>query len=79
MSKPFLRYGEVIELLTSHGLSKTSARTLIEDKTIKGESVRPGGRDYYSRAQIERDVLDKLKQAGEGPASADNSKVEGRK
>ncbi len=65
---PNLRYGEVMEWMGRYHFTNSAIAQLIECGVIKSFVLRPGARRYYSRAQIQRDVLDKTNLVG-GPAS----------
>lgn len=52
-----LRFGDVVDWLCGEGLSQTDVRRLIAEKIIRGTPIRPGGRNYYFKSQITRDVL----------------------
>jgi len=60
----FMRRGEVFKMFAEQGIKDWHVRTLIETGTIKTLKI-PGreksGRALFSREQIERDVLNKLK------------------
>lgn len=60
ITKPYLRRGDVLNLLEGEGVSRASARQMIEDKTIRPFYLPGQTWAYYSRQQIQRDVLDKL-------------------
>ena len=54
---PLMRYREVLKQLGKLGFSAFEVRSLIKARVIRGNSLRPGGRTFYSTAQITRDVL----------------------
>ncbi len=61
MTKPLLmRRRELFDLLESAGISVRQAKKLLTNQVIKQIKL-PGmdqGRSYYSRHQVERDVLE---------------------
>jgi hypothetical protein len=59
--KPLLKWGEVIEWLVANGVRRKRAIRCFTTGKIKGRSLDPSGAKFYSAAEIQREILDKLK------------------
>ena len=59
-TKEFLRYGDVVNWLDEEGISIRELRKLLEIGLIKGRPLRPEGRNYYFRSEIQRDIFSKV-------------------
>lgn len=56
-TKEFLRYGDVVAWFCGEGICRTELEKLIAAGVIRGAPLRDGGRNYYFKSQIERDVI----------------------
>jgi hypothetical protein len=65
-TKEFLRYGDVVNWLDGEGISIRELRKLLEIGLIKGRPLRPDGRNYYFRSEIQRDVFEKVSNGANG-------------
>lgn len=63
--KPMLRRGAVVAWLVEEGLTASAVRALFESGVIVAVYPRKGGRAWYHRDQVQRDVVEELREKKE--------------